>query len=112
MSAASAVAVEAWFPTNASNREWAELSARAPQLVATMRRYLLQLTTFLAPRSVEVADTALRQLARWLTTQTDVTVVAGIERRHIEDYKVWLAARPAALPARGWRRTPSGTGCG
>lgn len=93
MSATSVVAVEAWFPTNASNREWAQLSAQAPQLVATMRRYLLQLTTFLAPRSVEAADTTLRQLARWLTSSTEVTVVAGIERRHIEDYKVWLAAQ-------------------
>lgn len=86
--------VEAWFPSNASNREWAVLSARTPQLVATMRRYLLQLTTFLAPRSVEVADTTLRQMARWVTTETSITIVADIERRHIEDYKVWLAAQP------------------
>ena len=85
---------QTWFPTDASNCEWAVLSSRAPQLVATMRRYLVQLTTFLAPRSVEVADTTLRQLTRWLTTGTDVTVVARIERRHIEDYKVWLAAQP------------------
>jgi len=94
MSAAHAVTVEAWFPSNASTREWAALSGRAPQLVATMRRYLVQLTTFLAPRSVEVADTTLRQLSRWLTTDTDVTVVAQITRAHIEDYKVWLAAQP------------------
>jgi site-specific recombinase XerD len=93
MTAATA-SVEVWIPTNASNRAWAELSADAPQLVATMRRYLLQLTTFLAPRSVEVADTTLRQLARWLTTATDITVVADIERRHVEDYKVWLAVQP------------------
>jgi site-specific recombinase XerD len=86
--------VEAWFPSNASNREWAVLSARTPQLVATMRRYLLQLSTFLAPRSVEVADTTLRQMARWVTTETNITIVADIERRHIEDYKVWLAAQP------------------
>jgi site-specific recombinase XerD len=90
----AADAVEAWFPSNASNREWAVLSARAPQLVATMRRYLLQLTTFLAPRSVEVADTTLRQLARWVTTETDITIVAALERSHVEDYKVWLAAQP------------------
>jgi len=95
MSAAPTVArVEAWFPSNASNREWAILSGRAPQLVATMRRYLLQLTTFLAPRSVEVADTTLRQLARWLTTETEVTVVNEITRGHVEDFKVWLAAQP------------------
>ena len=86
--------IEAWFPSNASNWEWAALSGRAPQLVATMRRYLLQLTTFMAPRSVEVADTTLRQLARWLTTETEVAVVNEITRGHVEDYKVWLAAQP------------------
>jgi len=95
MSAAPALApVEAWSLSNASNREWAALSAQAPQLVATMRRYLLQLTTFLAPRSVEVADTTLRQLARWLTTETEVAVVNEITRGNVEDYKVWLAAQP------------------
>ena len=59
-----------------------------------MRRYLLQLTTFLAPRSVEMADATLRQLARWLTTETDVVVVNQITRTHVEDYKVWLAVQP------------------
>jgi site-specific recombinase XerD len=94
MSAAPALApIEAWFPSNASNREWAILSGRAPQLVATMRRYLLQLTTFLAPHSVEVADTTLRQLTRWLTTETEVAAVNEITRGHVEDYKVWLAAQ-------------------
>mgnify|MGYP001391784131 CR=1 FL=1 len=94
----AAVAVETqpepWFPSNASNREWAHMSGAAPQLVATMRRYLVQLTTFLAPRSVEVADETLRQFTRWVTTTTDIAVVADIERRHVEDYKVWLAAQP------------------
>jgi site-specific recombinase XerD len=96
MSAVPAVAETShgWFPSNASNREWAVLSSAAPQLVATMRRYLVQLTTFLAPRSVEVADQTLRQFTRWLTTSTDITAVAGIGRAHIEDYKVWLAAQP------------------
>ena len=90
----SAVAVEPWFARPESHREWAELSAQAPQLAATMRRYLLQLSTFLAPRSVDAADQTLRQLARWVTTSTDVTVVAAITRTHVEDYKVWLAAQP------------------
>ena len=84
----------AWFASNASNREWAQMSGAAPQLVATMGRYLVQLTTFLAPRSVEVADQTLRQFTRWVTTATDIAVVADIERRHVEDYKVWLAAQP------------------
>ena len=83
-----------WFPSNASNREWAHMAAAAPQLVATMRRYLVQLTTFLAPRSVEVADETLRQFTRWVTTATDIAVVADIERHHVENYKVWLAAQP------------------
>jgi len=90
----TAIAVSAWFPTDASNKGWAHLSTQAPHLTATMRRYLVQLTTFLAPRSVEAADQTLRQFARWLTTATDLTVVAGIERSHIEDYKVWLADQP------------------
>jgi len=96
MSAAGAI-VEAWIPCNESNRAWAELSPRAPQLAATMRRYLVQLTTFLAPRSVEIADITLRQFARWLTT-TDVAVVADITRTHVEDYHLLLAAQPG--PAR------------
>jgi site-specific recombinase XerD len=65
-------------------------------LAATMRRYLIQLTTFLAPRSVDVADHTLRQLARWLVVNTEVKVVPDITRTHIEDYKVWLAAQPGA----------------
>jgi site-specific recombinase XerD len=85
---------EPWIPKNESHREWALLSVQAPQLAATMRRYLVQLTTFLAPRSVDVADSTLRQLARWLVAETDVVTVAGITRRQVEDYKVWLASQP------------------
>lgn len=59
-----------------------------------MRRYLIQLGTFLAPRSVDMAGHTLRQFAGWLVANTDVRLVADIRRAHIEDYKVWLAARP------------------
>ena len=83
-----------WIPKDESHREWAVLSTQAPELAATMRRYLVQLPTFLAPRSVDVADSTLRQLARWLVAETDVVMVAGISRRHVEDYKVWLASQP------------------
>jgi site-specific recombinase XerD len=83
-----------WIPQAESHREWAVLSAQAPQLAATMRRYLIQLTTFLAPRSVDVADSTLRQLARWLIASTEVIGVADITRTHVEDYKVWLATQP------------------
>jgi site-specific recombinase XerD len=74
--------------------EWSEIEAVAPQVAATMRRYLAQLATFLAPRSVDVADNSLRLLARWLTASTEIEAVADIRRDDIENFKVWLAARP------------------
>jgi hypothetical protein len=73
--------------------EWAHLRAAAPQAVMTIHRYLRQLGTFLAPRSVEAAESALRQFARWMVTQTQITAIARIGRDDIEDYKVWLAAK-------------------
>jgi site-specific recombinase XerD len=94
MSVAVAENFEPWIPRPGSDREWPELSVQAPHLVVTMRRYLLQLTTFLAPRSVDVADATLRQFARWLLVTTDVRAIADVTRTHIEDYKVWLAAQP------------------
>jgi len=88
------VRLAAWAPDTESEREWTLLGAACPQVASTLRRYLVQLSTFLAPRSVEVADNTLRQLARWLTAETDVTAIAGITRTHIENYKVWLATQP------------------
>ncbi len=79
---------------DASAREWATLSDVAPELVAMLRRYLVQLSTFLAPRSVEAADNTFRQLARWLTTEAPSTAIADITRTDLEDFKVWLAAQP------------------
>ena len=79
---------------NASDREWSTLLARAPQLTATMRRYLVQCSTFLAPRSVDAAENTLRQFTRWVIDNTDVAVVGEITRTNIEDYKVWLADQP------------------
>jgi len=58
--------------------EWATIAAGAPQMATTMSRYLTQVATFLAPRSVEVADNALRQLARYLLAhEPDVVTMAG-----------------------------------
>jgi site-specific recombinase XerD len=71
--------------------EWAQIGEAAPQLAATMRRYLTQIAAFLAPRSVEVADAALRQLSRWILASTGMEAVAEIRRDDIEDFKVWLA---------------------
>lgn len=85
--------------------QWAEFEVVAPQLVSTMRRYVDQIATFLAPTSVAVADTSLRQLAEWLVVSTDIEAVAEIGRDDIEDFKVWLAARPVP----GGRRLSSNT---
>jgi site-specific recombinase XerD len=81
-------------PGRHAEAEWAQIAAAAPQVAAVMRRYLRQLGTFLAPRSVDVADSALRQLARWMITEAGLAAVGDIRRDDIEDYKVWLAARP------------------
>ena len=83
-------------PSTAAEREWADLTIDAPVLVKTMRRYLAQLSSFLAPRSVDVAEATLRQFSRWLVTASDVKTVAAITRTHIEDYKLWLATQPGS----------------
>lgn len=81
-------------PGGHAEAEWAQIQAAAPQVAAVMRRYLRQLGTFLGPASVEAADNALRQLARWMITEARLAAVGDIRRDDIEDYKVWLAAQP------------------
>ena len=74
---------------------WAELEAAVPQVAATMRRYLTQIGCVLRPGSVGGADLALRCFAAFLAeTVPEVTGITQVTRRHIEDYKPWLAARP------------------
>ena len=81
--------------------DWAELAGGRPQLVATMRRYLTQLSCSLRPGSVGGADLALRCFAAFLAEAApDVHTVAAVRRRHIEDYKPWLAARPGRSTGR------------
>lgn len=81
---------------------WDTVAAAAPQLAATMIRYLDQITVSLRPGSVALIDTALRQLAGLLISEyPDVTCVADIRREHIESYRTWLAARP------GYRGQPT-----
>jgi site-specific recombinase XerD len=63
--------------------------------MATMRRYLTQIGCILRPRSVVNTDMALRSFAVFLVeTAPEVTSVADVVRRHVEEYKPWLAARP------------------
>jgi len=76
--------------------QWAQIEAAAPQVAATIRRYLRRLGAFLAPDSVRVAENALRQFASWMISDAQIAAVGDIRRDDIEDYKVWLAARPSA----------------
>ena len=88
---------------------WENLAGLAPELAATMRRYLAQLAISMRPGSVALADTTLRHFAVYLTAHhRDVTTAAQIGRTHIEGFKAWLAARP------GYRgsRSPAATTIG
>jgi site-specific recombinase XerD len=74
--------------------DWATLNAAVPGVATTMRRYLDQLTCVLRPGSVGNADQALRSLAAFLAEHApEVSAVADINRRHIEDFIRWLSAR-------------------
>lgn len=84
--------------TDKAATDWVVIGGRAPGLARTMGHYLDQIATFLAPRSVDAADNALRQLATWLLANTEVRVVADISRPHVEDFKLWLAAQPGHKP--------------
>jgi site-specific recombinase XerD len=83
-------------PGSIAAAQWAQIAAAAPQVAATVQRYLQRLTVFLAPASVDAAENALRQLARWMITDAGIAAVSEIRRDDIEDYKVWLAAQPRA----------------
>ena len=73
---------------------WDELGVRT-QIVATMRRYLEQIGCVLRPGSVNNTDQALRAFAGFLVEAApEVTSTTQVTRRHIEDYKPWLAKRP------------------
>jgi len=82
-------------PSTGAERAWDDLAVLAPQMVATMRAYLDQLTVSSRPGTVQAASLSLRHLATHLTaTDSECTSVAAIQRRHIETYKLALAARP------------------
>ena len=75
--------------------DWAQLAEVIPGITGPMRRYLEQVGCVLRPRSVENTDQALRCFAAFLAEASPGTAsLAGISRRHVEDYKPWLAARP------------------
>jgi site-specific recombinase XerD len=74
--------------------QWAQIQAAAPQIAATMQRYLQRLAAFQAASSVDVAENSLRQFAAWMITGPGLDSVAAVRRDDIEDFKVWLANKP------------------
>jgi integrase len=78
---------------------WEEIAARADLLTSTMKNYLAQLAVSSRPGTVEAADLALRVFAgHLLETDPDCLCVADVSRRHIESFKLALAARPGKNP--------------
>jgi len=66
-----------------------------------MRRYLDQIACILRPNSVKNTDQALRAFAGFLVESApEVASTAQVTRRHIEDYKPWLAKRPGQRTTR------------
>lgn len=75
--------------------DWDRINHVAPQLAATMKDYLEQMTVRLRPNSIAGIDSSLRAFAGYLIDQhRDVGCVADVRRNHVQDYKTWLAARP------------------
>src|SRR6185312_4311258 len=60
----------------AAAAQWAQIQAAAPQAAATIQRYLQRLAAFLAPASVNAAENALRQFARWMITDAGLDSIA------------------------------------
>jgi site-specific recombinase XerD len=74
---------------------WEQITVRAPRLAATMTAYLDQMSVSLRPSSIDAIDLALRGLADYVTTEHRLRTVRSVQRRHVEGFKVWLAAQPA-----------------
>lgn len=75
--------------------DWHDIAEAAPQLAATMVRYLDQIGLSLRPASVRSADGILRGFAGYLTVHhPEVVALADVERRHVEAYKAYLPTRP------------------
>jgi len=75
--------------------DWEQLAEVIPSVTVSMRRYLEQIACVLRPGSVSGADLALRSFAAFLAEASPATgSLTAITRRHVEDFKPWLAARP------------------
>jgi len=74
---------------------WPQIIVAAPQMAATMARYLDQLALSARPGTVVSVDLTLRQFAGCVTASDPACrAIAQVTRGHFEDYKRWLARRP------------------
>ena len=82
--------------TNRSrDTNWASVATSAPELVATLRRYVDQIALSMRPATVGLVDTSMRMFATYLVEHhANVRAVADVRREHIEGYKAWLPTRP------------------
>jgi integrase len=73
---------------------WASVSSR---LASTLQGYIAQMRLSLRPSTMVRVEGVLREFACFLAIKApEVTGVADLHRRHIEGYKLQLAARPSA----------------
>jgi len=67
----------------------------APAFAENARRYVAQVELSLRPNTTKHIESDLREFGAWLTdAHPDLTSCAELERRHIEDYKAWISAKP------------------
>ena len=75
----------------------AQWASAAPQLASTLAGYIAQVSLSLRASTMVRVEGVLREFACWLAGNApEVACVAGLRRRHIEAYKLHLAARPSA----------------
>jgi integrase/recombinase XerD len=71
-------------------------TAVAPGIAEAAQRYLSQITLSLRPSTVKHIEHDLREFATWLAGEDPaVATYADLNRRHVEQYKAWVAAKPA-----------------
>ena len=86
--------------------QWADIRAVAPVLADTMTRYVEQVGLSLRPGTTRRHEAVTREFARFvLDRDNTVLAAADVRRRHVEDYKSWLAERPAARGGKLHRHT-------
>lgn len=86
--------------------QWSDIRVRAPVLAGTMTRYVEQVGLSLRPGTTRHHEAVTREFARFvLDKDENVHAAADVRRCHVEDYKAWLAQRPAARGGKLHRHT-------